>query len=367
MNKNPASCQRRLTSSPSGKKNLNSSLRWNNAMFWPVILTITLFAFPPSARALELSLPLKCTIGVDCFIQKYVDTDASEAWQDYQCNHLSNDAHQGTDFRLPDFTWLEKNVEVLAAADGKVTALRNDMEDVSVSELTPGSVQSKECGNGIVLDHGGGWKTQYCHMKKGSVRRQKGDRVKRGDALGFVGLSGETEFPHVHISVHKDNKIVDPFTGQHMGAGCGKEKEGKPLWDKATQKRVMHLEPTAILNTGITNRIPPVKEARHGKHHLTQTETNAPALVLWADIMGIKQGDIIQFEIIAPDNKVLHAHANEAGKSQAQLFIYTGKTNKNIGQWPEGEYRGKVTILRNEKPILYKEASIRIAKEQRKS
>ena len=59
----------------------------------------------------------------------------------------------------------------------------------------------------MLIDHGGGWRTQYCHMRQGSVRVRKGDRVRDRQRLGTIGLSGKTEFPHLHLSVRFRGKV----------------------------------------------------------------------------------------------------------------------------------------------------------------
>ena len=41
-------------------------------------------------------------------------------------------------------------------------------------------------GNGVVIDHGGGWISQYSHLRSGSVRVHPGDRVSAGQPLGLV-------------------------------------------------------------------------------------------------------------------------------------------------------------------------------------
>jgi murein DD-endopeptidase MepM/ murein hydrolase activator NlpD len=48
-------------------------------------------------------------------------------------------------------------------------------------------------------------------MKEGSVTVVTGEQVGRGDVLGQVGMSGRTQFPHVHISVRHSGAVVDPF------------------------------------------------------------------------------------------------------------------------------------------------------------
>ena len=63
-------------------------------------------------------------------------------------------------------------------------------------------------GNHIVIDHGYGYESLYAHMQKYTVR--KGQKVKRGDLIGYVGNSGKSTAPHLHYEVHKDGRKVNP-------------------------------------------------------------------------------------------------------------------------------------------------------------
>ena len=64
-------------------------------------------------------------------------------------------------------------------------------------------------GNHIVIRHGYGYQTLYAHLSKYKVR--KGQRVKRGDIIGYVGSTGRSEAPHLHYEVHKNNRVVNPL------------------------------------------------------------------------------------------------------------------------------------------------------------
>ena len=50
-----------------------------------------------AVEAISLALPIKCQVGLTCFVQNYVDHDASDAVRDYSCGRRSYDAHDGTD------------------------------------------------------------------------------------------------------------------------------------------------------------------------------------------------------------------------------------------------------------------------------
>ena len=64
-------------------------------------------------------------------------------------------------------------------------------------------------GNHIVIRHGFGYETLYAHLSRYKCRT--GQRIKRGDIIGYVGSTGRSEGPHLHYEVHKNGKIVNPL------------------------------------------------------------------------------------------------------------------------------------------------------------
>ena len=64
-------------------------------------------------------------------------------------------------------------------------------------------------GKYVVIDHGYGYKTLYAHMQKYIVK--KGQKVKRGEIIGYVGNTGTSVSPHLHYEVHKDGVKIDPI------------------------------------------------------------------------------------------------------------------------------------------------------------
>tara|TARA_B000000437_G_scaffold218106_1_gene196775 strand:- start:1413 stop:2384 length:972 start_codon:yes stop_codon:yes gene_type:complete len=63
-------------------------------------------------------------------------------------------------------------------------------------------------GNHVVINHGFGYKTLYAHMSKYIVK--KGQKVNRGDIIGYVGNTGMSMAPHLHYEVHKNGKKINP-------------------------------------------------------------------------------------------------------------------------------------------------------------
>jgi len=64
-------------------------------------------------------------------------------------------------------------------------------------------------GNVVKIDHDSVYSTVYGHMQKSAVI--KGQFVKRGDLIGYVGTTGRSAGPHLHYEVHKSGKPVDPM------------------------------------------------------------------------------------------------------------------------------------------------------------
>lgn len=94
--------------------------------------------------------------------------------------------HKGMDFTAPIGT------EIYATGDGVVERV--------------GWVGGY--GKTIMINHGFGYKTRYAHCSKYKCR--KGQKVKRGDLIGFVGNTGQSTGPHLHYEVFKNKKQINP-------------------------------------------------------------------------------------------------------------------------------------------------------------
>ena len=297
-----------------------------------LILTLALtspagaFDLPP----FKLAWPVDCTLGQTCHIQHYVDRDASPAAQDFACGTLSYDGHDGTDIALPNRAAMALGVDVLAAAPGTVLGTRDGIPDF----VPP--VPGKECGNGVLVDDGDGWQTQYCHMKQGSVIARKGDQVTTGTVLGQIGQSGAADFPHLHLTVRHDKKPVDPFAPDQTTCG---PPTSNGLWATA-----LPYEAGGFLAAGFTTQIPSFDAIQAGL--LTEPlAADSPAIVLWAEVFGGQAGDVMAFLISTPDGQKFLQTTATLEKNQDQLFRAVGKTLHT--DLPSGTYLGTVTLQRH--------------------
>ncbi len=313
-----------------------------------LILLVGIMMFlPMAASVLLFSQPVECRLGEECFIQNYVDVDPSEEWKDYRCGSLSYDGHKGTDFRVPSLKAMQDGVRVLAAAEGEVVRLRDGMADISFRDQADAQVADRECGNGIVIKHRGGFETQYCHLKQGSLLVKQGDKVTREQPIAEIGLSGKTEFPHVHFEIRNaKGEIVDPFLGVRDTVQCNEDEPDDTLWT-ATSKPAMRYIRTAVLDSGFYTKQITAPEAYTGEMRVTEeVPYNAPALVFWATFMGAQDQDALVMQLVGPDGKPLVNYSTKVEGNKAQMFQLVGKKAPRSRIWPAGEYKALGQLLR---------------------
>ncbi|WP_272003907.1 M23 family metallopeptidase [Roseovarius sp. ZX-A-9] len=303
------------------------------------LLVATLAAAPAAATERpELGLPVACTLGETCHVQQYVDYDPGPGLRDFMCRSLSYDGHKGTDFALTSHAAMRAGVAVISSAPGRVRGIRNDIPDRLYTDDMAEELQGRACGNGVVIDHGGGWETQYCHMREGSVMVRAGDVVARGAPLGLIGLSGRTQFPHLHLSVRKDGAVVDPFDPD--GAiTCGAPSTDT-LWIDPPA-----YQPGGLLAVGFATAVPGFDAIRDGRAHSDQLPPDAAALVAWGYAFGGEPADVLRIEINGPQGRVF-AHDGLIRKHQAQFFRAAGRKTK-AGEWPAGRYTAVVELIRD--------------------
>jgi murein DD-endopeptidase MepM/ murein hydrolase activator NlpD len=310
-------------------------------------LVALLFLISPLAAqadaARDLLLPLACEPGVDCWIVRYVDHDPGPGARDYACGKLTGDGHKGTDFAIRDLAAMVAGVEVRAAAAGIVDALRDGMPDQRLDEAGSAALGGKSCGNGIRLAHGDGWTTWYCHLRRGSLMVQEGDRVAAGQTLALVGLSGETSFPHLHFDLRQGDQPVDPFVGAEGARDCGRGE--RPLWRTEVLAKLAY-QPVALVNAGFAPTPPDAEDARRGYHDRAVLAVTSRVLELWVEGYWVEAGDRVQFTITGPDGAPVLAHTAELDRSFANWFQFVGARRPGDA-WPAGTYVGEVTLQRD--------------------
>lgn len=295
-------------------------------------------AFP--AGAFELAFPAGCTLGQDCYIQQYHDHDPGSEATDYTCGPLSYDGHDGTDIALPTRADMAAGVAVLAAAPGVVKGLRDEVADAAPFPT------GQDCGNGVVIDHGNGWETQYCHLKQGSVQVKTGEPVTTGTILGQIGQSGRAEFPHVHFAVRHNGTKIDPFAPEAIACGAA----GDDLW----AGDLPH-QPGGILGLGLTDRVPEFDAIKAGLPS-PNLPTTVPALVVWVYVFGPRAGDAILVELIGPEGALVSERV-QMERTQALAFRAVGR-KLTLPAWPAGTYSASATLMRDRAELSRQEMTL---------
>ncbi len=96
--------------------------------------------------------------------------------------------HAGLDFAAPQGT------PIYATADGVVRLAGNT---------------GNGYGNHVIINHGYGYETLYGHQYR--IKAKVGQKVKRGELIGWVGSTGKSTGPHLHYEVHKNKRHIDPI------------------------------------------------------------------------------------------------------------------------------------------------------------
>jgi hypothetical protein len=100
-------------------------------------------------------------------------------------------------------SWYGYGAEALAIADATVVGFTDGIKEnvpTATDRAVPITLETL-CGNHVVLDLGNGRFALYAHFQPGSVRVGLGDRVRRGQVLGLVGNSGNSDAPHLHLHI----------------------------------------------------------------------------------------------------------------------------------------------------------------------
>lgn len=297
----------------------------------------------------SFAIPIDCNLGQDCFVMHYVDIDTSAKAVDFNCGRQTYDGHKGTDFGISSLQGMNAGVSVVAAAEGTVLRVRDGVIDRLVSDrVAQEQVTGQECGNGLVIDHGNGWETQYCHLKQGSIQVEPNTKVEQGAVLGMVGSSGLASFPHVHLSIRHQGEIVDPFMGEEAVSQANCKIERNSLWQES-----LDYVPTGLIRAGFSSQPPQQTELWQGKYQNSQLSINSPALIFWVHAYGVLKGDREHWQLITPDGDMVIDRENDLDKPYRSWVSYVGKRKLSAGTW-----QGKYELIRDNLPVLSIEREI---------
>ncbi len=192
--------------------------------------------------------------------------------RDYQCEFKWYSGHGGVDILLRNFEVQDSGVGVLAAAPGTVIFLRDGIFDRSTQNGNGGF------GNHVIIEHGSGVTSYYGHMRSGSIRVAENATVSRGDTLGLVGSSGNSNWPHLHFEVISNSQVVDPFLGP-----CN-PPAGQPTW----LSQLPWQGDFSVMDAGVSNRPLSFPELLERPADVATITPADPMVTFWVNLHNIQ-------------------------------------------------------------------------------
>ena len=129
--------------------------------------------------------------------------------------------HSGMDFRARHGT------PIVVVTDGRVTS----------------AGRAGGCGNAVKLKHGNNLSTRYCHMSRMAVRR--GQNVRRGQVIGYVGSTGLSTGPHLHYEMYRGSRAINPASVNFVTRA---QLQGRELIEfRSALNRIKSVEPGKAL------------------------------------------------------------------------------------------------------------------------
>ncbi|MFH1806988.1 MAG: M23 family metallopeptidase [Pseudomonadota bacterium] len=323
-----------------------------SALYATTLLVVLVQVTPARADGPPFDLPVECPTG-QCDVVHYVDHDTGPGARDFACGTSTYNDHRGTDFAIADEAAMIEGIAVQTIAAGTIAATRDGVEDIDAGRIPADTLDGIECGNGILVDHGDGWQSQYCHLRRGSVAVRKGDEVERGQMIGLIGMSGKATFPHLHFNLRHDGVLIDPFSGTNMGdadpAQCNTDQTA--LWtpDAAEQ---MTYRPISLYKIGFSSARPNATDIKRGYGRRNTLPVTSPELYFWGYLIGAQNGDLIRLDIEGPNGfdggREFVVELPATGGLHAKMYHITAP--RPDAGWTPGTYQGRILFSRKGSP-----------------
>jgi len=241
--------------------------------------------------------------------------------------------HRGIDYTMWPFKWdimAKREVAVVAAAPGTIV-YKKDGE----SDMNCGSLNGSQW-NAVYVEHDDGSTAWYGHLAVNTqTPKAIGERVARGEFLGYVGSSGSSTAPHLHFELYdRDGKLNDPFAGPYNFLNQESWwEEQEPYQNSYIAKMYSHSDVPVIGNC-------PEEEMPHFKNHFEKGE-QANLAVYYRDQLG---AHITTYSIIDPNGVILGKWTHSPpGAHFATVWWYWSFTANDSN--PDGVYLWQASYL----------------------
>jgi murein DD-endopeptidase MepM/ murein hydrolase activator NlpD len=178
--------------------------------------------------------------------------------------------------------------------------------------------------------------------------------VAAGEPLGQVGLSGDTEFPHLHFEARHDGHLVDPFAPLPVAPGaCARQT---PMWNAAARRQLAYKD-GAILNAGLAGAPLNGDAVEDGRH--APVTASAAAIVVYVRAINLEPGDVIDLALSGPGGQLAAKPLDPLPRHEAQYFYLIGR-KRPAGGWPPGRYVGQIQVRRAGQVVIARRVEARL-------
>ena len=302
-----------------------------------MLMKTIIFILASSCAAAEsFQLPLKCHLGHTCFVETHQEVAEKK---DVPCG-----VSPLLKFRISAFQRKASPFSLIyPAATGTISSLETNHPDFLSQKING---QGKPaCGNRVVIDHGHGWQTTYCHLRKDSSDHLKiGQKVTLDHAIGAIGLSGDTTFPHLGFFITKNKLFVNPHYGiQTNPQKCN--RTAAPLWDQKTQEQLKKSHDPQLISMGVADIEPDLPSLILNTSALTSSP-NPEALYVYALLGNSSPKDRVIITVQDQEGQLLAHNITPSfgGMSVAQR-LHNFRIARPGQAWPVGSVHFNYTYL----------------------
>jgi murein DD-endopeptidase MepM/ murein hydrolase activator NlpD len=267
-----------------------------------------------SLAAYAYAWPVERRLGDALLLLNYVDDNLVSGVRDYENAAHTYDGHAGTDISLFHFRAMDRGSAVLAARAGRVVSVEDGYYDRNTS-------MNGTTANRVIIEDDLGVRVHYAHLRNHSATVSVGENVAAGDVIGYIGSSGSSSVPHLHVEFRGATSaaLIDPWSGPSNPITS--------LW--ISQEPYVGFNPLRVYDIGMftqtscggnANSIPlsTLEERLSGP---ARFGANEPIVGVWF-LYQCQAGEGYHAEVLRPDGSVYASWDGTQSQKQQYAFQY---------------------------------------------
>ena len=178
-------------------------------------------------------------------------------------------------------------------------------------------------------------------MMRSSVIVTPGESVSGGQALGLLGLSGFTTYPHLEFFVIRDDQFIDPFYPEENVGECGQTDNS--LWKNINS---LPYHDSKVISSGFSDAVPALNQVVLGSHHPAFLPRSIKRLAFWIQVIGAQKDDIHSIIIYNQRNQIIAESSNNVLGADQSVGILSIVHELTSGNLAPGLYKGSFVAER---------------------